>query len=234
MTATIAEIHEILDRTARYNAEAAHYNAEAAHYNAEAARFNAAAEAHLAEYKALLAESARLAVERDAKWQRDMEAMQKSFDAEHKKTEAVARKIANDLHCQWGRLVESLCENQVVPLLRSRGIEISRVTERQSGRLASGEQFEIDITAVNGDTIALIEVKTTLRPDDVKDFVATLGHAREMFPEWRNCRFLGGVAFLHQAAKAAQFAQKHGLFTILATGSGAVITNDEKFTPKEW
>lgn len=180
-----------------------------------------------AEYRAQQAE-------RDAQWQREMKAMQKNFDAEHKKTDAVVRKISSDFNSKWGRFVESLCANQVVPLLNSRGIEVHQTMPRMKTLLPEGGYFEIDITAINGDTLVLIEVKTTLRPEDVKWFIEKLGYARKQFRSWPNHRFLGGVAFLQDDSGAALSAQRYGLFTILATGNGAVITNDEKFTPKEW
>ncbi|MGL4944213.1 MAG: hypothetical protein ACRC46_13610 [Thermoguttaceae bacterium] len=230
MTASIAEIQEVLDQVARYNAEAARRDVEAADRAAEAekraAESNAAAEKQMAGLRALLDETARLAKERDAKYNSVME-------AERKKTDAAIRKVSNEFHDKWSRLVEALVKNQVIPLLNSRGIPIQRTLEREKG-CVNGQNFEFDIIAKNGDSIVIIEVKTTLRPDDVKEFHKELLHAKEWLPEYAHLTIYGAVAFLHSVSEAEQFAQKKGLFTILATGKGATITNPESFKPNEW
>ncbi|MGL4944181.1 MAG: DUF234 domain-containing protein [Thermoguttaceae bacterium] len=182
--------------------------------------------AQTAELKAILADNVALL-------RASIDEERKKTEASQRKTEAVVRKIANDFHSQWGRLVESLVKNQLLPLLNGYGIPVMDTSERRTGHY-EGKEFEIDIIAHDGDKVVLVEVKTTLRPDDVEKFVTKLGYARASLSECYNRRVIGAVAFLHEAANAAKFAQSKGLFTIVATGNGAVITNPEPFTPKEW
>ncbi|MGL4942023.1 MAG: hypothetical protein ACRC46_02390 [Thermoguttaceae bacterium] len=232
---SIAELRELIAENIRHDeerrAEAARREAESARRDAE---YQAAAEKRDAEYQAAAekrdAEYKAAAEKREAEYQ----AFRKEMQAEHKKTEDIVRKISHDFHSQWARLVESLCANQVVPLLNSRGIEVHQIGERMKTRLPTGGYFEIDIVAINGDTVVLIEVKTTLRPGHVDWFIEKLGLARKMFHKYSDCRFLGGVAFLHADSEADNVAQNKGLFTILATGNGATITNEESFSPKVW
>ncbi|MGL4942867.1 MAG: hypothetical protein ACRC46_06725 [Thermoguttaceae bacterium] len=242
MAATIAEINETLDRVARYDEEAARRNEELRELLAESVRrdaeYKAAAEKRdaewKAEYKAILAENARRDAEYKAERKAELAERDRRMEAESKKTEKAIRKLGDQFNSQWGRFVEALCANQVIPLLNSRGIEVHHTSPRVKRELPKGGQYEIDILAVNGDTIVAFEVKTTLRPEDVDHFAAKLGVIREMFSEYKNYRVLGGMAYLRDDSFAAQNAQKCGLFTILATGNGATITNDESFAPKEW
>ncbi|MGL4944600.1 MAG: DUF234 domain-containing protein [Thermoguttaceae bacterium] len=190
-------------------------------------------DAFIAENAARSAELEAKAAAQTAELKASIEEERKKTEASQRKTEAVVRKIANDFHSQWGRLVESLVKNQLLPLLREQGIPVMDTSKRRTGHY-KGKEFEIDIIAHDGDKVVLVEVKTTLRPDDVEWFVEKLGYARDSLSECYNRRVIGAVAFLHEAAHAAKFAQSKGLFTIVATGNGAVVTNPKPFTPKEW
>ncbi len=132
---------------------------------------------------------------------------------------------------QWGKLVESLVEGDLVPLLRSRGIAVEQTSRRHCG-CHNGKNFEFDIIAYDGDTIVIVEVKTTLRPQDVKEFLNELTHVREWIPRFADNRVCGAVAYLQEVGEASAMAAKRGLFTIRATGSSASITNSPDFQPK--
>ncbi len=127
--------------------------------------------------------------------------------------------------------MESLVEGDLIPLLNARGIQVHQTTRRVDG-CRNGINFEFDILAINGDTVVIVEVKTTLRPDDVKDFVEDLAQARVFMPQFADKRILGAVAYLQEDGKAAVMAAKRGLFVIRATGSSASITNPPDFEPK--
>ncbi len=68
---------------------------------------------------------------------------------------------------QWGKLMESLVEGDLVALLRARGISVESTHSRVGGR-RNGEHYEFDILAGNGAEIVLVEVKTTLKADHVR------------------------------------------------------------------
>ncbi|MGL4942228.1 MAG: hypothetical protein ACRC46_03435 [Thermoguttaceae bacterium] len=77
-------------------------------------------------------------------------------------------------------------------------------------------------------------MKTTLRPDDVKEFLDELSHFKEWLPEYSHFTVYGAMAYLREDSKASQYAEQQGLFTIRVTGKSANITNHEEFTAKEW
>jgi Holliday junction resolvase-like predicted endonuclease len=132
---------------------------------------------------------------------------------------------------QWGRLIESLVEGDLVKILQQRGIAVTDTTSRRKGK-KRGENFEFDIIAHNGDEIVIVEVKTTLRPDDVKDFKAKMGKAKLLLTEYQNYQVYAAMAFLQADAGAEIMAEKQGFFVIKATGNSASIINDVQFVPK--
>jgi len=135
---------------------------------------------------------------------------------------------------QWGRLMESLVEGDLVNLLVARGIAITDTTSRIKGRHPVGGNYEFDIIAHNGDEIVVVEVKTTLRPDDVKTFLSKLDHLKEWLPRYAHNRIYGAMAWLTADASVEAMAIKRGLFSIRATGDSATIQNDSAFTPRAW
>lgn len=132
---------------------------------------------------------------------------------------------------QWGKLVESLVAGDLVKLLREKGIEVERTAQRVEGN-HQGENFEYDIIAYNGTEIVIVEVKTTLRPDDVNDFHRKLWKSKTYLPEYREKVIYGAMAFITADGSSHRMAEKLGFFIIRATGNSASIVNKEGFKPK--
>ncbi|TAN47048.1 MAG: hypothetical protein EPN21_18655, partial [Methylococcaceae bacterium] len=86
----------------------------------------------------------------------------------------------------------------------------------------------------NGQAMVVIEVKTTLRPQDVKKFIEKLNHIKQWVPRYANNIVYGGVAWLTAAAGAEEMAESRGLFSIRATGDSATIVNSPAFHPRSW
>ncbi|MDZ7621737.1 MAG: hypothetical protein U5O69_04760 [Candidatus Competibacteraceae bacterium] len=135
---------------------------------------------------------------------------------------------------QWGKLMESLVEGDLVALLTARGIAITDTTTRLKGKRADGGNFEFDIIAHNGEELVVVEVKTTLKPQDVDDFIARLRQLKDWLPRYANNRIYGAVAWLTADAGAERMVENRGLFSIRATGQSASIQNAPTFTPRAW
>ncbi len=135
---------------------------------------------------------------------------------------------------QWGKLMESLVEGDLVNLLVQRGIAIADTTTRLKGKQPGGGNYEFDIIAHNGEAVVVVEVKTTLRPDDVKNFLDKLDHLKDWIPRYAQNRIYGAMAWLTADASAEAMVIKRGLFSIRATGDSASIQNDSAFTPHAW
>ncbi len=167
--------------------------------------------------------------ETDKKFQETDRLLSEKF----KETDKKLNKLERLFTSQWGKLVESLVEGDVITILNQRGIDVTDTIKRRSGR-RDGVDYEFDIIAINGTEIVIVEVKTTLRPEDIRDFVDKLKQAKKWMPEYSEKKVYGAVAFISEDAGTAAMAEKNGLFVIRATGDSARIVNGNTFIPKSW
>ena len=155
-------------------------------------------------------------------------------DRQFKASDRKLQKLEDLFTSQWGRLMESLVEGDLVSILNQRGIAINDTTTRLKGRRADGGNFEFDILAHNGNEVVVIEVKTTLRPDDVKKFLRKLEKFKQWLPRYADNTIYGGMAWLTAVAGSEDMVQSRGLFSIRATGNSASVVNPLDFQPKAW
>jgi hypothetical protein len=135
---------------------------------------------------------------------------------------------------QWGKLVEALVEPSVLRLFQERGIQVIDTAQRLK-TTKNGEQMEIDILATNNDSVIVVEVKTTLKVEDVNYFIEKLSRFFEFFPKYKGMKLYGAIAGIRIEESADRYAYRKGLFVLTLSGEGmVVILNDEKFRPKEW
>ena len=132
---------------------------------------------------------------------------------------------------QWGKLIETLVDGDLLKLLGERGITVD-YTFNNLKRDYDGRTWEIDILAANGTEVVVVEVKSTLKVRDVDHFLETLRYFHQLMPEYGGKLAYGAVAYLKADEGAAVYTEKQGLFVIRATGSSASITNREGFRPR--
>lgn len=155
-------------------------------------------------------------------------------DRKFQETDQRMKELQALFESQWGKLMESLVEGDLVNLLQARGLAISDTSTRLKGQLPGGGNYEFDILAHNGDEVVVVEVKTTLKPDHVRKFVQRMDQFKTWLPRYANNRLHGAVAWLRADAGADAMAIAQGLFSIRATGESARIMNPEDFTPRDW
>ncbi len=166
-----------------------------------------------------------------ARRQRETDRQMQETAEQMKETDRRLKKAENLFTSQWGKLMESLVDGDLVPLLNERGIEVETTHQRRRGR-RNGEHFEIDIVAVNGREVVVVEVKTTLKSEDVTKFLGKLQVFPDFCQEYRGRRTLGAVAYLESDPSVTAYAERQGLFVIRATGSSASIVNPPDFEPR--
>ncbi|WP_133510340.1 hypothetical protein [Candidatus Thiosymbion oneisti] len=171
---------------------------------------------------------------------REFQASQRALDLRFQETDRMFRETDKKMKAlqelfegQWGKLVESLVEGDLVRLLGKRGIRINDTSTRRKGS-RNGESYEFDIIAHNGEEIVIVEVKTTLRVGPVEKFIAHLHRAKHYLPEYSAHTVLGAVAYLRAEQASDQYAQNQGLFVIRATGDSAAIINPTDFQPRKF
>ena len=165
--------------------------------------------------------------ERQKEQQKEYEERQKEYEQRHKEYD---RKFG-DLSNRWGRFVESLVEGDLVAMLREKNIEVETIAERVRGK-RNGEHFEFDIVAVNAEEVVVVEVKSTLRAEDIKHFLDRLENFTRWSPLYKGKKVYGAVAYLQVVQSAEIYAERQGLFVIRATGDSASIINRDGFLPK--
>ena len=165
------------------------------------------------------------AKETDQKFQETAEQM--------KGTDQRLRALDKLYNGQWGKLMESLVEGDLVKMLKERGIDV-RQTSRNLKNEDGERNWEFDLLAVNGDEVVVVEVKTTLKVKDVDHFLNKLGDFKELVPYHKDKKLYGAVAYLKSDEFSNSYAEKKGLFVIRATGSSAKIINAEGFKAKKF
>ena len=160
-----------------------------------------------------------------------MDKRMKETDRRLKDTDRWLKKLDELFTSQWGKLVESLVEGDLIALLQEQGIKVQTTHPTVKGR-RNGEHYEYDILAANGAEVVVVEVKTTLRAGDVTHFLEKLDKFTGWVPEFKGRKVLGAVAYLKVDHSVEVYAERQGLYIIRATGSSASIINKADFQPR--
>jgi len=166
--------------------------------------------------------------ENDRRYQESVKQFHKTAK-QFRETDKKIDKLAGRFDTQWGKLVESLAEDGVLKLFKQRGIKVREVYSRVKSE-RHGRHAEIDLLLVNDAEIVVIEVKTTLKADHVKDFLDRMDEFNIFFPHWKGLKTYGAVAALRMEQASERYAAKQGLFVIKVGGEGLVtLLNDDAF-----
>lgn len=101
-------------------------------------------------------------------------------------------------------------------------------------KLPGGRHMEIDVFVVNTDAVVLVEVKSALTVEDVRDHLIRLAEFKDFFPEYANKRVFGAVARIVIGEHADRFAMNKGLFVIVQSGDTVRMANEPEFQPHSW
>ena len=132
-----------------------------------------------------------------------------------------------------GEFVEEMVRPAVVRLFQQRGIAVHQVSRGVYAE-RDGDAMEIDLLVVNSLDAVLVEVKSELKADDVKDHVSRLERFKKLFPQYAGFRVMGAVAGMVVPEAAARFAYRQGLFVLVQSGEAMTSGNDDDFTPGVW
>ncbi|AFZ52700.1 DUF3782 domain-containing protein [Cyanobacterium aponinum UTEX 3222] len=156
---------------------------------------------------------------------------EKSLETDRQITR-LSKEIGN-LGGKWGRFVENMVAPACETLFISRGIPVHQVSQRVKKKL-DGRVLEIDILVTNQDHVLVVEVKSSLGVENVKELMEDLQEFREFFPEYSQKRVYGAVAGIEIEEGADKYAYRQGLFVLTQSGENVVIVNGDDFQPKTW
>ena len=149
-----------------------------------------------------------------------------------RKIQEIGKQVGS-LTSKWGQFVEGLLAPAVISMFKAGGIELERIYQRAKAH-KKGETMEIDILGVNSPYVVLIEAKSTLGADDVKEHMERLKDFKRFFPEYSDKKAIGAVAGIVIDEGVDKFAYRKGLFVIGQSGESVKILNDKNFKPQEW
>jgi hypothetical protein len=98
----------------------------------------------------------------------------------------------------------------------------------------NGQTLEIDVLVTNENHVLVVEVKSSLGVNDVKDLMEDLQQFREFFPEYAQKQLYGAVAGIEIEEGADRYAYRQGLFVLTQAGETVSILNNSDFEPKNW
>ena len=135
---------------------------------------------------------------------------------------------------QWGKLIEALVRPSALRLFQERGIKVTETSQRLES-VRNGSQMEVDILLSNAQEAVVVEVKTTLKVEDVREFLEDLKRFTLFFPRYKGLKVYGGIAGIRIEEDADKFAYRQGLFVLAGSGEGMIrMLNDPDFRPKDF
>ncbi|MCF6150680.1 MAG: DUF3782 domain-containing protein [Candidatus Kuenenia sp.] len=184
-------------------------------------------------------ETDRILKEKFKETDEEIDKLSKSVEETRKSAEETRKASENTnkavyaLTGKWSRFVEGLIAPAVERLFKERGIEVDKVFQRVKTH-RNGDEMEVDILAINGEYAVLIEAKSTLKIEDVKEHLERLEKFKTFFPEYKERKVVGAVGGIVMEEDSDKYAYRNGLFVIGESGDAAVILNDTNFQPKVW
>jgi hypothetical protein len=159
---------------------------------------------------------------------------QKETDRRMKETDRRMGKFVNG----WGSFIEGLAAPSIPKVFEKFGIKVFG-TSLDQVRHKDGETMEVDILAVgrrdSGRKVTIVvEMKSRLRAEDVKEFTERLGEFPRFFDEYRDTDIIGVVGGIRIDEGVAEFAERRGLCIIAPSEDVMILLNKEGFIPKVW
>jgi len=167
-----------------------------------------------------------------------IEATAEQIEATNKAVEATNIAVGS-LTRKVGDMVEKLVgEGNLVDQFRELGHKVkTHSRHKKFGEKGTAESGEIDLFMEDGDVAILVEVKTTLKMDDVIEHIERIEKYRRFVDaDGRNGKhFVGAVAGTVIAENVINFAHDNGLYVIIQSARAVeIITQPEGFVAKKW
>ena len=168
-----------------------------------------------------------------------MKETDRKFEESARQLKETQREVGK-LSSSIGRLVENMVKGKIIEKFQALGFDVTGCSPNKSfGIKELGFSGEVDLLLDDGPVGILIEVKTTLEPQDVLDHIDRL----EKYRRYADVRivgadkkhFIGAVAGATVREDAAKLARENGMYVIVQSGEAVeIVTPTEGFTAKKW
>ncbi len=226
----IKELRESQKETARQMKETDRKMQETAESQKETARQMKETDRKMQETAESQKETARQMKETDRKMQETTES-QKETDRQMKEYNKRLGEFTN----RFGEVVEYMVAPNLREKFREMGLNFPKANPNVDVSDYDNQIFlEIDVLLENGDKAMLVEIKTKLTTERVKEHIKRLEKMRvyaDLHGDKR--RFLGAVAGVVMTPHVKKYALEQGLYVVEPSGETFSITKPNG-DPKEW
>ena len=242
ITQSIREIRE----TMREDSESLREHRESLLENG---KWRAEADRQIIEWKAERAEADRrydqLMEESRREYNRQAEEYNRNFNELIEQSKETDRRMketdkrVGSLGSRIGQIVENMVYGDIMSQFRELGYKVSaRSQNKEFGEEGTSESGEIDLLLEDGDVAILIEAKTTLKTDHVREHVERLKKYRRYIDSGNSGekrRYIGAIAGTVVASNVIEFAHSNGLYVIIQSARDVkTVETPEGFKAKEW
>ncbi|MEO0197881.1 MAG: hypothetical protein ABIL78_08280 [candidate division WOR-3 bacterium] len=173
------------------------------------------------------------------------EEYEKQREKEHKeamerltKLEETTRNLSksiSDLNDIWSDYTEKIILDGFENAAKEYGLEIIQEPAKPPKRKIGDKDYEIDGLVVGRDFVIIIETKTTVRENSLKQLEKNINRFLEFYPEYRNYKLYGAIAGIKISEDIKNLAEKKGFFVIEhKDGKDVKILNSKDFKPKDF
>ena len=134
-------------------------------------------------------------------------------DAKLNKVTAMYGGISDNL----GAATEEFFYNSLLDKPQIGNLKFDQINMNMQGG-KKNDRFECDLAAINGKSLALIEVKYNVHEDAIAQVESHLRRFRKFFPYYASHKIYGGIAGFHISKDVAALAHKKGLFVLKRKG----------------
>ena len=131
-----------------------------------------------------------------------------------KETDRKFKQMYNQFTTQWGHVLEEVTKPSALKLFKEIGIDIDHIFQESMHRKEEDREMEADIILVNTTAVVVVEVKTTLRTDDVDYFLKKMGEFKRLFKEFKDKTVYVAVAAIKFNNSSDIYAKKNGIFVL--------------------
>lgn len=144
-------------------------------------------------------------------------------------------KLIGDIGNKFGSFTEGMAFPSMERLLRKR-FGITTVATRYKAQ-REGETMEVDVLGLaNGDinSVVVVEVKSHLKERDVEQMLRMLNQFTDFFPEHKDKKLYGILAFVDGSEEIRQQAVRAGLYTARIHDEVFDLLSESGFTPRDF
>lgn len=144
-------------------------------------------------------------------------------------------KQVGELTDTLGRFAEEQVRPRILRMFEKQGIELEEIYQHVQVKENGKFLLEIDLLLVNTVYSVVVEVKNTLRKQDIDEHIQRLAKLQRAPSRLiKGTTMYGAIAGMIVSDEAEQYAIKQGLYVIKPKGDSVVISNKRGFKAATW